>query len=105
MEGLIGGIVVSVGSSVLVAYLYQVLALGDSAYVSLWQIALLALLCAPLSVLGDLFASIIKRQSGVKDFGHIMPGHGGIMDRFDSMMFVLPVLYILVQYVPLVYPL
>ena len=62
-------------------------------------------LCAPLSVLGDLFASIIKRQSGVKDFGHIMPGHGGIMDRFDSMMFVLPVLYILVQYVPLVYPL
>ncbi len=48
------------------AYLYQVLALGDSAYVSLWQIALLALLCAPLSVLGDLFASIIKRQSGVK---------------------------------------
>ena len=105
VEGLIGGIVVSVGSSVLGAYLYQVLALGDSAYVSLWQIALLALLCAPLSVLGDLFASIIKRQSGVKDFGHIMPGHGGIMDRFDSMMFVLPVLYILVQYVPLVYPL
>ena len=105
VEGLIGGIVVSVGSSVLGAYLYQVLALGDTAYVSLWQIALLALLCAPLSVLGDLFASIIKRQSGVKDFGHIMPGHGGIMDRFDSMMFVLPVLYLLVQYVPLVYPL
>ncbi len=104
VEGLVGGIVVSVGSSVLGAYLYQVIALGDTAYVSLWQVGVLALLCAPLSVLGDLFASIIKRQSGVKDFGHIMPGHGGIMDRFDSLMFVLPVLYILVQYVPLVYP-
>ncbi len=105
VEGLVGGIVVSVASSILAAYLYQILALGDTAYVNLWQIALLALFCAPLSVLGDLFASVIKRQSGAKDFGHIMPGHGGIMDRFDSLMFVLPVLYILVQYVPLVYPL
>ena len=98
-----GGIVISVGSSVLGAYLYQVIALGDTAYVSLWQVAVLALLCAPLSVLGDLFASIIKRQSQVKDFGHIMPGHGGIMDRFDSMIFVSPVLFVVLRFLPLIY--
>ena len=103
VEGLVGGICISVGSGLLAGYLYQVLALGDSASVNLWQIGLLSLLCAPLSVLGDLFASVIKRQSGAKDFGHIMPGHGGIMDRFDSMMFVLPVIYIAIRFFPLVY--
>ena len=100
VEGLIGGIVVSVGSSVLGAYLYQVLALGDSAYVSLWQIALLALPLRP--AVGSRRSVRLHHQAAERcqDFGHIMPGHGWIMDRFDSMMFVLPVLYILVQYVP-----
>ena len=41
-------------------------------------------------ILGDLSASVLKRQYGVKDYGSIMPGHGGIMDRFDSALFVLP---------------
>lgn len=104
VEGLIGGIVVSVGSSVLAAWLYQVLWLNSrGGTVSLWQIALLSLLCAPLSVMGDLFASIIKRQCQVKDFGHVMPGHGGIMDRFDSLILVVPLLFILVHYIPLIY--
>lgn len=53
--------------------------------------------------MGDLFASIIKRQSQVKDFGHIMPGHGGIMDRFDSMIFVSPVLFVVLRFLPLIY--
>lgn len=104
VEGLIGGVVVSVGSSVLAAWLYQLyLNANGGGAVSLWQIALIALVLAPLSVMGDLFASIIKRQCEVKDFGHIMPGHGGIMDRFDSLMFVAPVFYIVIHYLPLVY--
>ena len=104
VEGLVGGVVVSVGSSVLAAWLYQILWLNShGGTVSLWQVALLSLLCAPLSVMGDLFASIIKRQCQVKDFGHIMPGHGGIMDRFDSLLLAVPLLYIVVQYFPLVY--
>lgn len=105
VEGLVGGFLISIASSVLAAWLYQILALdGTGEAVSLWQVALLALACAPLSVMGDLFASIIKRQCRVKDFGHIIPGHGGIMDRFDSIIFVAPVMFILVQYLPLVYP-
>ena len=42
---------------------------------------------------GDLAASTIKRNFGIKDFGKILPGHGGIMDRFDSVLFVMPMLY------------
>lgn len=107
VEGLIGGLVVSVVCSVLAAWLYQIClnAMGIAAHVSLWQVALLSLICAPLSVMGDLFASIIKRQCQVKDFGHIMPGHGGVMDRFDSLMFVAPLTFIAVQYWPLIYTL
>lgn len=105
VEGLIGGFLVSVGCSVLAGYLYQLYLTSQNiaVTVSLWQVALLALVLAPLSVLGDLFASIIKRQCQVKDFGHIIPGHGGIMDRFDSLLFVAPILFILVHYLPLLY--
>ena len=48
-----------------------------------------------LSQLGDLIASAIKRDTGIKDFGWIFPGHGGFMDRFDSVMFIAPIMYIL----------
>lgn len=51
-----------------------------------------------LAQAGDLSASIIKRFAGVKDFGNIIPGHGGILDRFDSILFVLPVVYFYVRY-------
>lgn len=98
---------VSVGASVLAGWLYQVIHLTPNALgtVNLWEVGILALLLAPFSVLGDLFASCIKRQSSVKDFGHIFPGHGGVMDRFDSMIFVSPLLFIVLQFLPLVYPL
>ena len=46
-----------------------------------------------ISIFGDLSASVIKRHYGVKDYGWLIPGHGGIMDRFDSMLFVFPVMY------------
>ena len=48
-----------------------------------------------MSQLGDLIASAIKRDTGIKDFGWIFPGHGGFMDRFDSVMFIAPIMYIL----------
>ncbi len=54
---------------------------------------LLGLFCGVISQIGDWAASAIKRYVDVKDFGNIMPGHGGVLDRFDSILFVAPVIY------------
>ncbi len=61
--------------------------------VNLIPLALVGLVCSLVGQIGDLSESIIKRQIGVKDFGNIFPGHGGVMDRFDSVFFVAPVLF------------
>jgi len=50
---------------------------------------------------GDLFESALKRELAVKDFGGLLPGHGGVMDRFDSLLFALPVVYILSHFLPI----
>ena len=53
------------------------------------------MMCALIGLVGDLTASIIKRQTGIKDYGNIMPGHGGVMDRFDSVLLVAPFMFYL----------
>lgn len=91
-EGFFGGWVVSIGASALYAVICNVWLPTD---VSPLSFAIGALVLAPLSVCGDLFASVIKRQSGIKDYSNLMPGHGGVMDRFDSVVCIAPLLYIL----------
>lgn len=59
-------------------------------------VAVTGVFCAVIGTVGDLSASMIKRQIGFKDYGKIMPGHGGLMDRFDSVLFVLPTFYCLI---------
>ena len=94
VEGLVGGWITSVAAALLLSYIWRRATGVAPLY---WQVALMAFLLSPLSVVGDLFASTIKRQSGTKDFGNIMPGHGGIMDRFDSLVFVAPLLFALLH--------
>ncbi|MCL1996686.1 MAG: phosphatidate cytidylyltransferase [Defluviitaleaceae bacterium] len=97
IEGAIGGVV---GASVIgVAY-----SLVVSGIFGLYDINILlyGIICGVLAIFaqfGDLAASTIKRYTGIKDFGRIIPGHGGVMDRFDSVMFTGPTFYIILAYI------
>ena len=61
-----------------------------------------AIIGSLVSVVGDIFASAIKRFYKIKDYGKIMPGHGGVLDRFDSMLFIAPLVELLMMWVPAV---
>lgn len=90
VEGALGGI----AGSVIVTLIYSVVMnLGP-----LWSIGILALIGSIISQVGDLTASRIKRIAGIKDYGKIMPGHGGVLDRFDSIIFTAPIVYYYAQY-------
>ena len=89
-EGFFGGWVISIGLTVLYGVICN--AVAGSQVFDLLILAVVAAVLAPLSVVGDLLASLIKRRTGIKDYGNIMPGHGGVMDRFDSVVFIAPLL-------------
>ncbi len=95
-EGFFGGWAISIGCAALLAVIYGVITEQDGYSVVVWVYAALAAILAPISVCGDLLASMIKRHYGIKDYGNLMPGHGGVMDRFDSVLIVAPLLYVLV---------
>lgn len=104
VEGMVGGVVVALAAQFLCGLVYTWISLLFGEVVSIHYLPLLLLspFISMLSVLGDLSASVIKRQFGIKDFGTIMPGHGGVLDRFDSVLLVIPFVYILFRYLPLI---
>lgn len=89
VEGAIGGI----AGSILIALLFGVIINNIGYVIPLYHFVVIGLLCGITSQLGDLSASYIKRFCGVKDYGKLIPGHGGILDRFDSILFTAPTIY------------
>ena len=92
-EGCIGGIIGSAALGLIFGLLY-VKRFMPVQYVE-WKIALICGVGALMGMVGDLAASGIKRNNNIKDFGYLIPGHGGVMDRFDSMILCGPAAYIL----------
>lgn len=103
VEGAIGGILGSILLGVVAMAIYAPLSQRVGAFTAAQgsaalyvTIAVMAAISSVLGILGDLFASAVKRQVGIKDYGTIFPGHGGILDRFDSVMFIAPFVTIVV---------
>ncbi len=84
VEGAIGGMVSSIIVTVIIALCFSL----TEKLIPLLIIT--PVLCA-VGMVGDLFASVIKRNTGIKDYGNLIPGHGGILDRFDSILLIAPV--------------
>ncbi|MHC1786239.1 MAG: phosphatidate cytidylyltransferase [Christensenellales bacterium] len=90
VEGAIGGLLGSLVTALAVYLLAQALGVRLP---GIWHFAVIGLLGGLVGQIGDLFASIVKRHCQVKDFGTIFPGHGGMMDRLDSILFVAVFIY------------
>lgn len=96
MEGCLGGLAACVVGTLIYALVLQSLDFR----VNYLLAVLYAVLGAAVGVFGDLCFSAIKRQTGIKDYGNLIPGHGGVLDRFDSMMTVAPLIEVLLIVLP-----
>jgi phosphatidate cytidylyltransferase len=91
LEGAIGGLVF--GTAAMIAGGLWIFPDAD-----LLLLALVSASITALGIVGDLFESLLKRSAGVKDSSHLIPGHGGVLDRIDSWLFAAPVFYVFVRY-------
>ena len=100
VEGSVGGLVGAVALCIIYGVVLHVAFKQEVSYV---RFALYGFLGSIVSQIGDLSFSYIKRQYGLKDFGNIFPGHGGVLDRFDSVIFCAPLMEILIRWFPAVF--
>ncbi|MBQ5320462.1 MAG: phosphatidate cytidylyltransferase [Oscillospiraceae bacterium] len=100
IEGAVGGLVSAIISYLLIAAIFS--AIYPDIKVNYIILIIIAPIASILGMIGDLSASVIKREYGIKDYGNIMPGHGGVMDRFDSILFVLPLIYFIITLAPII---
>lgn len=92
IEGVLGGLALAVGAALLAQWWF-------ASRLSPSDAVILGILLTVTGLLGDLFESVIKRWTGVKDSGGILPGHGGMLDRLDSLLFTAPTFYYYAAYI------
>lgn len=102
IEGSVGGFITSMIISLVVAYIYSDVLNYIHGELNILNLVIISAACILMSMFGDISFSAVKRQYGVKDFGNLLPGHGGVLDRFDSVLFVCPTFYLLSYLLPLV---
>lgn len=92
VEGSIGGLAGGIMGGILVYFVQQYFDIRP--YVGIIPMMVLGLLCGAMGQIGDLFASTIKRWADIKDFGTFLPGHGGMLDRLDSVLMCAPMVFL-----------
>lgn len=106
IEGAVSGVLGSVVIALLMTYAYSKMPISaNTAVANLGEnwifLAVFAALGSFVGIVGDLFASAVKRQQGIKDYGNIMPGHGGVLDRFDSFILVATIISLMADFIVL----
>ena len=105
VEGAVGGVIFGILSGIVAGMVFSSFIYGaDKVYINYAGLALIGVVNSVISIMGDLCFSIIKRSCSIKDYGTIMPGHGGLLDRFDSVIFSAPFVYIFCRYFVLIAP-
>ncbi len=102
IEGAVGGVVTCVAVVCFAAWLFSTYIFTVPTEVNYFNLIVMASSASVLSILGDLSFSLVKRAFSVKDYGNLIPGHGGVLDRFDSVIFVAPLIYLLVSVMPII---
>ena len=102
IEGSVGGILATIVFMVIFAFVWHLIFLKDTAKINYLILILYAIVSSICGMMGDLTFSFIKRKAKIKDFGKIMPGHGGLLDRIDSLIVTAPITLVAVQIVNIV---
>ncbi len=92
VEGLVGGMIAAVLATTIIVGVIKIAPFGQDPG-TLFDAVILGVIAGVVAPIGDLFESLLKRDLGIKDMGSVLPGHGGLLDRFDALLFVLPVTY------------
>ena len=103
VEGAVSGVFIGTLLSLLVGIIFQSFFFKNGEVVNYVYLAIFGLMGSLISIVGDLSFSLIKRSVGIKDYGSLIPGHGGMLDRFDSVIFTSPLLMIFNMILPIIH--